>query len=64
MPDIIDEANERAMMECDSLNIEARLRAAAIPKGTAGICEECGNKSKRIVVGLCAPCRDDKKGGK
>lgn len=58
MPDIIDEANDRAMMQNESLAIEARLRAAAIPKGRAGNCHECGNHSKRIVSGLCAPCRD------
>lgn len=59
MPDIIDEANDRAMMENESLAIEARLRAAAIPAGYAGKCEECGERSKRIVAGLCAPCRDN-----
>lgn len=31
-----------------------------IPVGKSGECEECGEFSKRLIKGLCAPCRDGK----
>lgn len=60
MADVIDEANELAMMEVQSISIEARNRAAAIPTGEPGMCMDCGWDSKRLVHGRCAPCRDQK----
>lgn len=29
-----------------------------LPQGKPGDCEECGEPSKRLIGGLCAPCRD------
>lgn len=36
----------------------ARRAAAAIPQGTSGECDSCGEDSPRLVAGRCAPCRD------
>ena len=35
-----------------------RKQAAEIPEGEPGICAECEESSKRLVGGICAPCRD------
>ena len=35
-----------------------RRRVSEMPVGEAGECVKCGNYSKRLVTGICAPCRD------
>lgn len=35
-----------------------KKRAAAIPKGEPGVCDECGLHNPRLVKGICSPCRD------
>ncbi len=35
-----------------------RQRVSEMPAGEAGECTKCGEYSKRIVTGICAPCRD------
>ena len=35
-----------------------RAKAAEMPEGIEAECTECGEESKRIVNGKCAPCRD------
>lgn len=55
MADEADIANDR--MEVD---LERSLQAARKPlaKGEPGECSICGEESKRLVNGVCAPCRD------
>lgn len=56
--DLADEAGN--IMEVESQRREAAVRHAAqsMPKGTPGDCDECGLESQRLVLGVCAPCRD------
>jgi len=44
--------------------LERSIRAARVPEviGVPGECRECGDDSLRLVLGLCAPCREPKKG--
>ncbi len=44
-----------------SRNLERSIRAARqpIPAGAPGECSTCGGDSPRLVVGRCAPCRDE-----
>lgn len=58
MPDEFDVISDNMLLESESLAIEARLRAAAIPKGAPGICHSCEIYSPRLVDNHCAPCRD------
>ena len=37
---------------------EIRRKAAAIPVGTPGECDLCGEESEGLVRGVCARCRD------
>ena len=37
---------------------EASRAVAAMPVGEPGECSGCGEISKRLVGGYCAPCRD------
>ena len=55
MADAVDDANELAEQ-----HLAHSLRAArvAVPAGEPGECEQCGDESKRLVGGRCAPCRD------
>lgn len=59
MADEVDLANDRIERE-----ISARLRdhhakaQAGMQKGFPGECELCGEWSRRLVDGACAPCRD------
>jgi hypothetical protein len=58
MSDEIDLSTERSSQELD-FNIQAiRDKAAAIPEGVSGICYYCDEESKRLVGGMCEPCRD------
>lgn len=58
MADAIDEANETAAAATDRAIVAAQAQAAAIPTGKPGECELCGEWSGRLVLGVCAPCRD------
>lgn len=57
MPDEIDQVQELALIENDAAVFEIRRRAE-LPPGTPGYCGECTQKSRRLVHGRCAPCRD------
>lgn len=46
-----------AMMERARLE-NNHAKVLAIPPGTPGDCELCGEWSGRLVNGACAPCRD------
>lgn len=35
-----------------------KAKAAEIPKGNPGYCDECGEHNGRLVGGICSPCRD------
>lgn len=55
MADVVDIAGE---IEREHL---ARAIAAArvpVPVGVPGECDDCGEKSPRLVRGRCAPCRE------
>lgn len=54
--DDIDEAQERIERRI----AEGIARAASQPlvPGTPGDCDLCGEWSGRLVLGVCAPCRD------
>jgi hypothetical protein len=56
--DEIDLANEAAAKDQARLEHAARQAAAAIPAGTPGDCDLCGEWTARLVGGACAPCRD------
>ena len=59
MADVADMANDVAQA---ALERNIRVASAPIPIGVAGECRECGEHSKRLVMGRCAPCREPKKG--
>lgn len=61
MPDETDKIQELGLLENEGLITEAR-RKADIPAGEPGDCTECGEPSKRLVGGRCAPCRDGRNG--
>lgn len=54
--DEVDEATERNERRI----AEGVARAAAHPlvPGVAGDCDLCGEWAGRLVLGVCAPCRD------
>jgi hypothetical protein len=54
--DDVDEATERNQRRIDE-GI-ARARAKPLAPGYEGDCDLCGEHSKRLVLGACAPCRD------
>lgn len=57
MADEADLANDRA--EADTERAIAAVRSKAdIPAGEEGDCDLCGEWSRRLVAGACAPCRD------
>lgn len=58
MADIADFANDLAQAHVDRSIAAARQ---PIPVGVPGECENCGEDSKRLVHGRCAPCRDGRK---
>ncbi|MDN4632298.1 conjugal transfer protein TraR [Sphingomonas sp. PsM26] len=55
MADVIDMAQRLQAADND-----AAIAAACVPvpRGVSGECNECGDESKRLVAGWCAPCRD------
>jgi hypothetical protein len=56
----VDQANDFAAAYTDRA-----IRAARqpVPAGVAGVCDECGDDSPRLVGGRCAPCREPKRAG-
>ena len=56
--DIIDRANDRAQRDLETLIDQIRASAATITAGTPGVCDLCGEWSRRLVQGVCAACRD------
>lgn len=59
MIDDMDLAAEHVAFENESRVREAAGRSASIPAGAPGVCDECGEESKRLVHGRCAPCREE-----
>ena len=56
--DILSDVRER---EDAFLWVKAQNKAALIPKGEPGECEECGRNLPRLVNGHCGRCRDELK---
>ncbi len=57
MADDADKAGdliERTM----AATIARASRLADLPKGETGECDLCGEESRRLIDGVCAPCRD------
>ena len=55
MADEVDQGNDRAQQI-----LEYAIAAARKPlvPGEPGECQRCGEESRRLVGGYCAPCRD------
>jgi len=58
MPDEADNANDLIEKTEQSGIAEIRKKAASMPVGYQGDCDLCGSWSGRLVLGVCAPCRD------
>lgn len=58
MSDLIDAANDRTAEFVGDREAAIRHQAEAIPAGTPGDCDYCGEWSGRLVEGACARCRD------
>lgn len=60
MSDDVDRMEDR-----EAIASEARVRViqrrAILDPGAPGECELCGEQSRRLVRGACAPCRDRRK---
>lgn len=56
--DPIDRADYFIESVIDDHVKEAMLKAAEIPKGTAGECAGCGDYFSRLVDDMCGKCRD------
>jgi hypothetical protein len=56
--DEVDRANAKAESMTDAALAEIRYQAGRMPAGEPGDCELCGEWSGRLVLGVCAPCRD------
>ena len=61
MADEVDLLSEVRELEDAFLWQQAQRKAAQIPKGEAGLCEECGRPRERLVRGHCGGCRDELK---
>lgn len=59
MADEIDLATDLAQQHLDR-SLRA-VRAASIPAGVPGECEDCGEDMPRLVNGLCGFCRDGRR---
>lgn len=59
MADVADLANEFV-----EAHLDRSIRAARVPlaPGVEGDCENCDEHSLRLVKGICAPCREPKRG--
>lgn len=58
MGDVCDESDADIEMTRDTRIAAIRRAAANIPVGKSGECRACGERSARLVTGMCAPCRD------
>lgn len=58
MADEIDISNDRIEAELSNEQARIRAEAAKFDPGKPGDCELCGEWSRRLVKGVCAPCRD------
>lgn len=58
MPDPVDIAQTGIEITRDIGLSRIRQRVSEMPVGEAGECTKCGEYSKRLVTGICAPCRD------
>lgn len=59
--DEIDRANDEAdKLEAIAINA-VRAKAANIPAGNPGVCDECEEYKERLVGGMCGRCRDEEK---
>ncbi len=56
--DDVDITSERTAVFEAAAVAALRAKAQAIPEGTPGDCEHCGEESKRLVGGYCCRCRD------
>ena len=56
--DDVDMTTERQAAADEAAEAAIRRKAAAMPKGEPGDCDECGEPSQRLVEGICATCRD------
>ena len=56
--DDVDEATERNLRRIEEGSARAAAAVAAMPAGNPGECDLCGEESPRLVLGVCAPCRD------
>lgn len=63
MPDEIDRITEHQML-IEEAGVAQIRRLAQIAPGEPGQCRDCGSDSPRLVVGRCAPCRDEIAGRK
>jgi hypothetical protein len=57
MADDADKAADWVDMEREDKVAEIRKKAQLDP-GKPGDCDLCGEWSGRLIVGVCAPCRD------
>jgi len=62
MADEIDGVNDQILRDQAHRETAARAAAAAVPAGTPGQCDDCGEAMPRLVGGRCAPCRDGRRG--
>ena len=53
--EITAERHEKMMQEAEA---RIRQRANKMPIGEAGDCDQCGEPSRRLIDGICCPCRD------
>lgn len=58
MVDEVDSANDAAEEHRAALERLIRRQAANMPKGSPGTCDDCDQYFTRIVLGLCARCRE------
>lgn len=56
--DDIDRAQDLIEKQTESHLQKAKAQVAQMPEGKPGDCEICGEWSGRLVLGVCAPCRD------
>lgn len=58
MADVVDTSDEHYAPKFEADVALIRQAAANMPKGEPGECGLCGEFSRRLVGGNCAPCRD------
>ena len=58
MADEVDRSEEIERVHREAHIKDVLNAASKIPKGEPGECKYCGEESKRLVRGVCAPCRD------